>query len=302
MSIKVVVITLGAIGCLGLVVTSSYTPKKTLPIETPIAQLVQSEVVSPKPSPPSVVESAGVPEVTAKAFAIFDVNSGQLIVGKNEHHRLMPASTTKITTALIAMNEYDHDEVVTINRAFEAIGHVVDFVPGEQIRAGDLVKAMMINSGNDAAIALADHHPEGYSTFVDLMNQYVISLGLKNTHFSNVSGVEADDHYSSAYDLAVLANSAMANQTFKKIVATKTDKIYSTDQKYTHQLENLNQLLWEVDGVIGVKTGWTPVAGDCLVTYTSRDHDVITVVLNSTDRFVDSKVLIEWAFENIVWP
>lgn len=267
----------------------------------PVSSLLAAEI-SKSPPPLVRTDAPRVASVSAQSYIIYDVASGQTISEKNSDKRFMPASTTKIMTAQIAMNEYDPEEILTVSRASEAIGHTVDFEIGEQFRVSDMIKAMMINSGNDAAVSLADHHPRGYQAFVSLMNQKAISLGLKNTHFSNVSGVEADDHYSSAHDLVTISVEAMKSPVFRDIVGTKTATITTIDGKRIHPLENLNQLLWDVPGVIGIKTGWTEMAGDCLVTYVSRDyHDLIVVVLNSKNRFADSTTLINWAYKNIIW-
>ncbi len=301
MNNKIVLIIAG-IGFVGLttgIVWWQRTPKIT---QTPIAAIAsQSAEIKPTISPPKVNESTFPATVTAEGLIVYDIQSHQVVYGKNEHIRLMPASTTKMMTALVAMDEYDPEEIITVSRAAEAIGHSVDLTQGEQFTVIDLITAMLINSGNDAAMSLADHHAGGYQTFVDLMNRKAISFGLKNTHFSNVSGVEADDHYSSAADLAVIATHVMDNSVLKKIVGTKEMTITTANSKAIHTLKNLNQLLWDVPGVIGIKTGWTELAGDCLVTYISRDHDIITVVLNSRDRFADSKAIIDWAYKSITW-
>ncbi len=299
---KLVYITVAGIGfvCLiaGIVWWQRARHVTTEPQATgasPSAEIV-SEIKPP--------ESKSIPfpaKVSAQGVVIYDIASSQVIYGKNEHLRLMPASTTKMMTALVALDEYDPEEIITVSRAAEAIGHSVDLAEGEQFTVINLITAMLINSGNDAAVSLADHHAGGYQTFVDLMNRKAITFGLKDTHFSNVSGVEADDHYSSASDLAIIATRVMDNPTLKKIVGTKETTVTTVNSKIIHKLKNLNQLLWDVPGVIGIKTGWTELAGDCLVTYVSRDHDIITVVLNSRDRFADSKAIIEWTYANFTW-
>lgn len=260
-----------------------------------------SAELTPQIDPPKVDNLPFPTEVTAEGIVVYDVASRHIVYGKNEHQRRMPASTTKMMTALVALDEYDPEEIITVSRAAEAIGHSVDLTEGEQFKVIDLVTAMLINSGNDAAMSLADHHAGGYQTFVDLMNRKATAYGLKDTHFSNVSGVEADDHYSSAADLAIIAVHVMDNPVLRKIVGTKEAEVVTTNSKIAHPLKNLNQLLWDVPGTIGVKTGWTELAGDCLVTYTSRDHDIIAVVLNSHDRFADSKAIIEWSYSNFTW-
>lgn len=288
----------------GLVISSFFSrPQSPATEPTPLPKMTLTTNQDVKASPPTLRDDAkALAPISAQSYIAYDVASGEVITAKDPDKRLMPASTTKMMTALIALSEYDPKEIMTVSRASEAIGHIVDFIPGEQFRAEDMIRAMMINSGNDAAVSLADHHPSGYQVFVSLMNQKAISLGLKNTHFSNVSGVEADDHYSSARDLVTIAVEAMKNTAFREIVSTKTATITTIDGKRTHKLENLNKLLWDVPGVIGVKTGWTENAGDCLVSYSTRNnHDIIVVVLNSTNRFADSTKLIEWVYQNARW-
>jgi D-alanyl-D-alanine carboxypeptidase (penicillin-binding protein 5/6) len=173
------------------------------------------------------------------------------------------------------------------------VGSVVDFEVGEQFRVGDLVRAMLISSGNDAAISLADHYKDGYEGFVHLMNQEAIDLGLKETHFVDVSGLDAPEHYSTAYDLSLLMAKAIQNPLIRKFVAKKTDVVTSLDGMHTHKLVNTNELLGWIPGVIGIKTGTTDMAQECLATLVHRDRDMIIVVLGSQDRFGDTIKIID---------
>jgi serine-type D-Ala-D-Ala carboxypeptidase (penicillin-binding protein 5/6) len=241
------------------------------------------------------------PQLAATAAVVLDLASGQLIYSKNPDQRLMPASTTKIMTMIVALKSYDPDEIITISRGWQALGNVVSLQPDDRFRALDLIQAMIVKSGNDTAVSIADHFPTGYPGFVKAMNQQARSLGLKNTHFTNVSGFEDENHYSSAHDLARLAAYALTDDRVGPMVATKQGLIRTLDQSRSYRYENTNQLLGEVEGVIGFKTGWTPAAGECLVALVDRQHRLITVVLNSTDRFDDTKVLIDWAFASFTW-
>jgi D-alanyl-D-alanine carboxypeptidase (penicillin-binding protein 5/6) len=287
------------IWCSTVLLTGCAKTQTTTFEAAPVATTSAAPQVAPPVQNKEVFNTASI---SATAYVVYDVASGQIIASKNPHLRRMPASTTKMMTALVALEVYQPDEVVTVTRAADAIGHAIDIVPGETITVIDMVKAMLVNSGNDAAVSLADHHPNGYHAFVNQMNQKVIEFGLKDTHFSNVSGVEADDHYSSAADLAKIGYEVMQNPTIRSIVSTKESTIQTTDKMQTHKLKNLNELLWTTPGVIGIKTGWTEVAGDCLVTYVTREgHDIITVVLQSQDRFKDSKTLIEWTYDSFTW-
>jgi D-alanyl-D-alanine carboxypeptidase (penicillin-binding protein 5/6) len=286
----------------GLIAYARQPDLTSSPINTLSLPKILTSLTRPAPPPIVLNDLPVTASVSAQSYFVFDPVSRTVLFEKNANTRRMPASTTKIMTAIVALSEYDPAEVITVTRASEAIGHAVDLTEGDELTVIDMIKAMMINSGNDAAVSLADHHPEGYQAFVALMNQQARALKLKNTHFSNVSGVEADDHYSSAKDLMVIAEKAMSNPVFRDIVATKTAKVTTTDGKKTYYLENLNELLWDVPGVAGIKTGWTENAGDCLVVYvTQKNHPLYIVVLKSRDRFTDTKTLIDWAYANTKW-
>jgi serine-type D-Ala-D-Ala carboxypeptidase (penicillin-binding protein 5/6) len=240
--------------------------------------------------------------IQAEAVIAIDPDSGSILYQKNPDKRLLPASTTKIMTALVALTDYQLDEVITITDADQSIGQRAQIQSGEQLTVQHLLYALMLPSGNDAAVALAQHYPGGYFAFVARMNQLAQTLNLQNTHFTNVSGIESPDHYSTARDLALLTKEALKNHVFAQIVATSETTIQSLDGTKKHQLYNRNELLGNVDGVQGVKTGWTLNAGECLVTFVVRNNrPVITVVLNSPDRFGESAMLIEWLYANYNW-
>jgi D-alanyl-D-alanine carboxypeptidase (penicillin-binding protein 5/6) len=262
------------------ILTKSPTP------ENPTAPVIKT-VLTPgaEPSIPATI--------SAQAAIIINASSGAVIAAKNPDIRLMPASTTKMMTAYIALKTYSPEEIITINRSQDAIGKSTNFTLGEQYLVIDILNAALINSGNDAALSLADHYPGGYSAFVDQMNLQALKWGLKNTHFTNVSGVEEVNHYSSARDLAIIANRFMQQPELREIVGKSSATINSIDGKYTHTFKNTNQLLGQIPGLIGIKTGWTDNAGECLVTYVQGNPDRIFVVLNSKDRFQDTKTLIE---------
>jgi len=161
---------------------------------------------------------------------------------------------------------------------------------------------MLLSSGNDAAYALAENYPGGVLGFVSAMNKKAEQLNLTNTHFDNPAGFDSPQHFSSAKDLATITEEALKNPSLVRIFATKETSIVSLDKKYTHQLANLNKLLSQVKGVLGVKTGFTEGAKENLVTCVSRDgHQILTVVLGSNDRFGESTKLIEWTYENFIW-
>lgn len=240
--------------------------------------------------------------ISAKSAIAIDVDSSTILFQKDPQAKLLPASTTKIMTALVAMEEYNLDEIVTITDAHKSVGHKAELKPGEQISVKNLLYALLISSGNDAALALAQHHPKGYTHYVDLMNQKAQELSLKQTHYANVSGVDSPNHYTSVIDLALLTHYALKDPFFQSIVRTKKITVQSHDGTISHHLENTNQLLGETEGLLGVKTGWTENAGECLVTFTIRDnHPIIVAVLGSQDRFGESEALINWVYQNHTW-
>ncbi|OGV94973.1 hypothetical protein A3A66_04120 [Microgenomates group bacterium RIFCSPLOWO2_01_FULL_46_13] len=166
----------------------------------------------------------------------------------------------------------------------------------------NLLYALLVNSGNDAALALANHDAGGYDKFVERMNEKAAKLHLINTYYRNVSGVEQEGHLTTVRDLLTLTKEVVRQPTLAKIVATKEITIVSIDGKYQHRLVNLNQLLGRLAGITGVKTGWTELAGECLVASVTRDgRTVLTAILNSPDRFGETERLIEWVFANYEW-
>lgn len=256
----------------------------------------------PLPDYPVPLPTIQPPTLTAQGVYVLDVDSGAILYKKNADLQLLPASTTKIMTALIALETYSLDDIVTIRNEDRSIGHTAELVAGEQLTVEDVLYALLVSSGNDAALALAQRYPGGYIAFVDSMNAKAKQLHLDNTHYSNVSGVEQPHHYTTTRDLALLTKEAMKNETFRQIVSTQSTTITSLDGQTTHYLTNINQLLGVVEGLQGVKTGWTDNAGECLVTSTVRDnHQIITVILNSQDRFGESAYLINWAYQNHQW-
>jgi serine-type D-Ala-D-Ala carboxypeptidase (penicillin-binding protein 5/6) len=270
----------------------------------PRAPRVRGAAVSPPAGGEIPVNGAGVkaPMLTARAAMVVDVGSGTVMYQKNAQTPLLPASITKLMTALIALETYDLNEVLTVKRADEAIGQSMGLRVGEKITAGNLVYGLLVKSGNDAALALGENYPDGYAAFVEAMNQKAKDWQMTDTVFKNVSGVEQWGHVTTVRDLAVLAREATKNEVVTKMAATKSITVKDVSGEIEHELKNINQLLGQVEGLRGLKTGWTTNAGECLITDTIRNgKEVITVVLGSEDRFGESAALIEWAFGNHEW-
>lgn len=280
-------------------VTSTPIPDQ-VPLKTESKLSIPTNEYAPIPR---FVGTEAAPKITAQAAYIYDPDSNIALFERQSDSQLMPASTTKIMTAVVALETYDLDQVITITEEERSIGNTMRLNRGEQLSVGDLLSGVLISSGNDAALALALAYPEtGYSGFVAAMNQKAKDLGLTNTSFRNVSGVESLNHYVSARDLAILTKYALQQPTIKKLVGQQTAVVKSLDGKYQHQLVSTNQLLGSVEGVYGVKTGWTENAGECLVTAVERQgHELIIVILGSQDRFGETQALIEWAYQNHLW-
>jgi D-alanyl-D-alanine carboxypeptidase (penicillin-binding protein 5/6) len=250
---------------------------------------------------PTLKDDAKFPILSAQSVMAVDLVSGVTLYEKDPNKALLPASTTKIVTALVAMDTYQPDQILKVGRV-NVVGQKMGLYMGEEMKFIDLLSGLLIYSANDAAEVLANNHPGGRDLFIGLMNKKVKDLGLNNTHFSNPTGLDNGAQFSTTRDLAVVAKVAMQNPTFAQIVGTKEKTVKSVDGRFMHRLVNINRLLGEVPGVLGVKTGWTENARENLVTYVERgDRKVMTVVLGSSDRFGETKELIEWIFNNYTW-
>lgn len=251
---------------------------------------------------PKLPASEGIPAPSLSATGIFvmDLDSGSVLFDKNPHLRLKPASLTKIMTSLVALDFFQEDTVLRVKNGHHSLGNTAKLLKGDFLTAHDVLYALLVPSGNDAAVTLAENYPGGYRAFVEKMNQKVTELGLKNTHFVNVSGIESPDHYTSAYDIAMIAGTALKRLPFSTIVSTKNITIKSI-KGHLYPLASTNILLGRPD-ILGVKTGWTPEAGECLVILANReDHSVLISILNSKDRFGEAKLLIDWIYQNYDW-
>lgn len=242
------------------------------------------------------------PKLTSQAVVIFEPISGTILLEKNLDRPLPPASTTKITTALVALDKYSLDQILTVKQAPLAVGSKMKLQSGEQMSVRNLLTGLLVASANDAAVTLAENYEGGYAGFVEAMNQKAQNLNLRQTHFSNVSGIESDDHYSSVHDLVILAKAALKNDFFRDLVKTRTATITDNTGTHLYSLTTTNLLLGEVEGVAGVKTGWTTNAGECLVTFVERNgKQLLIAVLGSADRFGETKKLIEWGYSAHTW-
>ena len=240
------------------------------------------------------------PTINSRRYAVYDKLSGRCIYGKDENKQTAMASTTKIMTSIVVVENCNLDDVVIVTaKAAGTGGSRLGLHTDDEIQVLDLLYGLMLKSGNDAAVALAIHTSGSVEEFAKLMNQKAEELGLKDTNFVTPHGLDNSEHYTTAYELAKITDYALKNETIAKIVKTKTATIYINGNSM--QINNTNELLGNVEGVYGVKTGFTNNAGRCLVTSVKRgDMDVIIVVLGADtrkDRAKDTMKLIEYAYK-----
>lgn len=251
---------------------------------------------------PVISKEASFPIISAQAALAIDMDSQVTLYEKKPDSPLLPASTTKIITALVAMEYYPLELVVKVPLV-KIDGQKMGLIQGEEITVESLLYGLLVYSANDAAEVLALNFPGGRDLFITAMNLKAKELGLVHSKFSNPAGLDdGDGHVTTARDLIRVSEIAMQDPLFAEIVATKEKTVKSTNGKITHKLRNINELLGVVPGVLGVKTGWTENARENLVTYIERDgRRVMIVLLASQDRFGETKELIDWIFTNFTW-
>ena len=248
-------------------------------------------------SPAMAMAEKAEPSIESQSAILIEQSTGKVLFGENAHQRLPMASTTKIMTALIAIEKGNLDDIVTTaSEAYGVEGSSMYIQKNEKLSLKDLIYGLMLNSGNDAAIAIAIHIGGSIEGFADLMNERALSLGLTNTHFVTPNGLHDPEHYTSAFDLAAIAREAMNNETFREIAATPYYCTETGNVKRT--LKSKNKILWQYEGGNGIKTGYTEAAGKCLVFSAERaDMELIGVVLNSPDIFPESMNMLDYGFE-----
>ena len=248
-------------------------------------------------------ETIKEPDVNSRACVVIDRKTNCVLFGKNENTKKKMASTTKIMTATIIIEKCNLSDTIEISKkAAGTGGSRLGLKTGDKITVLDLLYGLMLRSGNDAAVALAEYAGRDINGFAELMNAKALELGLTNTHFETPHGLDSNEHYTTAYELALLSNYALNNPTFAKIVGTKNYTI--TINGSPKDLSNTNELLGNMEGVYGIKTGFTNGANRCLVTACKRNNiDIICVVLGAdTKKFrtIDSIKLINYVFNNFV--
>lgn len=242
------------------------------------------------------------PVIEAKSIYAIDLETDTPLLARDIFTRRPIASIGKLITAMVILDRHQLDEKVTVSKhASEEEGSQMGLKAGEEITVENLLMGMLINSGNDAAVALAEFDAGSENVFVFKMNEKARSLGLKDTHFSNAKGFDEPENYSTAYDAAIFAKAALNYPFIRKTVAIKTTTVTSASGKTKHPLESTNELLenphWKV---IGLKTGRTPGAGQSFVALAQgpKDREILTIVLDSPNRFKETKILIDWILRN----
>ena len=247
----------------------------------------------------NVEAATSVPFVHAASACLLDVGSGRILYEKNGHEPRRIASLTKIVTGWIAIKSNKLDQIVTVSaNAARQEGSSVYLRAGEKIKMRDLLYAMMMRSGNDAAMAIAESVAGSSQQFAQLMNAEVTHLHLKNTHFVNPHGLDHKDHYASADDFARLTEQALKNPLFRQIVSTKYYRIARSTELQGMKLKNKNKFLWMTEHADGVKTGYTRAAGRCLAASSSIDgRQVVLIVLDDPSDWSDAKQLLNYGLQ-----
>lgn len=272
----------------------SYYPKNSFIIKNNLLL----ETKSPKIP---LVKLVPKPPLSAQNYILVDVDTNKVLLAHNVNQKIFPASTTKLATALTALNLYPLDEIITINQEYDT-GKVMGLKLNERITVKSLVLALLVYSANDSAFSLANHYHSGISGFIEQMNLLVNKYNLKNTHFTNVDGIHNENHYSTVYDLSQLGRLSIKNQIVSDVVKNKQLTVTDVTNEIYHPLISTNELLGIVPEIKGLKTGWTPEAKGCFIGLIEvGGHRVISVVSQSDDRFQDTKILVDWLKENVSW-
>lgn len=240
------------------------------------------------------------PDITGKSAVLIDAGSGQILYDKDKDEKLPPASTTKILTAIMAIESGKLEETVSIGPNPPRVeGTKVYLEEGEKIKLKDLVLAALIRSANDAALAIAEYLGGTTEAFVDQMNAKAREIGAKNSNFVNPHGLSAENHYSTAYDLALIGRYAMENEVFRGVVQEKV--LDWEGQAWQTRLININKLLWRYDGADGIKTGYTTEAKSTIVASAEREgrrYTAVVLASSGTGVWDDAEALLDYGFKN----
>lgn len=239
-------------------------------------------------------------DISASSAVLLEAKTGRVLYEKNAHEKMPMASTTKIMTAIVALECGDvNDTVVVSQNASGVEGSSIWLSVGEKMTLSDMLFGLMLASGNDAAVAIAEHVGGSVEGFVALMNKKAQEIGAYNTNFVNPNGLPAENHYTTAYDLALISAYAMQNDYFCEIVKTQYKTLPWEGHEWNRVVKNKNKILWSYEGGNGVKTGYTKEAGKCLSAAAMRGSmQLVSVVLNAPDMFNDCIKILDHGFEN----
>jgi D-alanyl-D-alanine carboxypeptidase (penicillin-binding protein 5/6) len=239
-------------------------------------------------------------DVSAPSAVVMEASTGRVLFEKDAHVKMPMASTTKVMTAIVALEYGNPNDVVTVSQNASGIeGSSIWLSVGEKMTLSDMLYGLMLASGNDAAVAIAEHVGGSLDGFVDLMNKKAQDIGAYNTHFANPNGLPADGHYTTAYDLALICAYAMQNENFREIVKTQYKTLPWEGHEWDRVVKNKNKILWNYEGGNGIKTGYTKEAGRCLTAAAQRDGmQLVSVVLCAPDMFGDCMALMDYGFNN----
>lgn len=258
----------------------------------------------------SPAASAQRPTISADAAVLMDADTGIIYFSKNAEKRKEPASITKIMTAIIALETGNLEDVVTVSprAAGVSMGQDIGLTRGDRITLGNLLKAALMFSANDSTVAIAEHLAGSTENYLPLMNRKALILGANNTRFANTNGYHHPNHYTTARDLALIARYALRNETFARLVSTPRGTVRWLEGR-ERPVSNTNRLVRDnsYPGIMGVKTGSTPRAGDCLAAAAQRDgRTLIAVVLHSNNRYKDAVKMLDYGFSSVapvsLWP
>lgn len=283
---------------------SKFTSKLSFPVPSQLALPSNNQVATLDlwtiPTALADTNDIKAPNVSAKSALLYDITEEKLLFAKSATEKLPMASLTKIMTAIVSLEHPAQNDVYTVTPDALVGEDSMGLTSGETLTLSDLLYGLVLNSGNDAAETLAANFSGGRSAFIQAMNQKIITLGLSDTHFTNPTGLEGDgNQYTTAKDLLVMTRYALVHfPLFRQVVATFDYTIPATDTHKAFYLENETNLISSYPGVKGVKTGYTPEAGLCLVTYLEYGgHQIIGVVLNSESRRDDMKELLDYGLK-----
>jgi D-alanyl-D-alanine carboxypeptidase (penicillin-binding protein 5/6) len=247
-----------------------------------------------------IVRAGNGPGVTAESAILMDYTTGQILYQKDSYRQCPPASTTKILTALLALERGElHQKITASSTASHTEGSSIYLSTGETHTLEELLYGVLLSSGNDAAVAVAEGLAGSEARFAEWMNEKAAAIGAKSSSFQNCNGLPKEGHYTTAYDLALITRYALKNPVFEEIVRTKKKDILWPGRAQNKVLYNHNKLLWRYQYADGVKTGYTRKAGKCLVASATKDGQrLVSVVFNSKQIYDDSQKLFNYGFTN----